>query len=73
MITNGDRVNEFFTPSYTTVTEGSYTKTAIQLTKTSAEVVLTGDVETKVVLVITDKFGHKHEMEALTFTMKKSH
>ena len=73
LITNGDRVNEFFTPSYTTVTEGSYTKTAIQLTKTSAEVVLTGDVETKVVLVITDKFGHKHEMEALTFTMKKSH
>ena len=29
------------------------------------------DVETTVVLVVKDKFGHTHEIKALTFTMKK--
>jgi len=69
LITNGDRVNEFFTATYK-VSNG---KTGIQLTKTSTEVVLSGDVETTVVLVIKDKFGHPHEVKALSFTMKKDH
>ena len=68
LITNGDRENEFFTPAYT-VKNG---KTALKLTPIpSVTTVLEADVETNVVLVINDKFGHKHEVKALTFTMKK--
>ena len=69
--TNGDKnkVNEFFTAEWK-VANG---KTGIQLTKTSTEVVLTGDVEITVVLNITDEFGHEHQVKALTFTMKKDH
>ena len=69
--TNGDKnkVNEFFTAEWMVEHE----KTGIQLTKTSTEVVLTGDVEITVVLNITDKFGHEHQVKALTFTMKKDH
>ena len=69
--TNGDKnkVNEFFTAEWK-VANG---KTGIQLTKTSTEVVLNGDVEITVVLNITDEFGHEHQVKALTFTMKKDH
>ena len=68
LLTNGDRKNEFFTPTY----EVSNAKTALKLTPIpSVTTVLEADVETTVVLVIYDKFGHKHEVNALTFTMKK--
>ena len=67
LITNGDKVNEFFTAEYEVVSN----KTALKLSPTSTDVVLSGDVETTVVFVITDKFGHTHEVSALTFTMKK--
>ena len=68
LITNGDRVNEFFTASYTVKNN----KTALKLAPVpSVTTVLEADVETTVVLVIYDKFGHKHEVKALTFTMKK--
>ena len=68
LLTNGDRKNEFFTPAY----EVSNEKTALKLTPIpSVTTVLEADVETTVVLVITDKFGHEHEVKALTFTMKK--
>ena len=68
LLTNGDRKNEFFTAKY----EVSNAKTALKLTPIpSVTTVLEADVETTVVLVIYDKFGHKHEVKALTFTMKK--
>ena len=68
LLTNDNRKNEFFTAAY----EVSNGKTALKLTPIpSVTTVLEADVETTVVLVITDKFGHKHEVKALTFTMKK--
>ena len=77
---NGKEVkNEFFTAEFVVVdetgTENGNTglkKNAIKLKRTGAEVKVGADIETKVVLSITDKFGHKHEVPAdgLTFTMK---
>ena len=69
LITNGDRVNEFFTATI----ETKNGKQALVLKQTSTAVVLSGDVETTVVFKYTDKFGHPHEIPALTFTMKKDH
>ena len=72
--------NEFFTAEFVVVdakgnevsagTSGA--KNAIKLKRTGAEVKVGADVETKVVLTITDKFGHTHDVpaEGLTFTMK---
>ena len=71
LVTNGDVENEFFTAKWVVVEENGIKKNAIELTKTSTEVVLSGDVETTVVLTIVDKFGHTHKHNALTFTMKK--
>ena len=68
LLTNGDRKNEFFTPSF--VVENSVTGLKLERNP-SMTTVLEADVETTVVLVVTDKFGHKHEIKALTFTMKK--
>ena len=70
LITNGDKVNEFFTPSIVQTAQNKY---ALKLEQTSTAVVLSGDVETTVVFEFTDNFGHKHEISALTFTMKKDH
>lgn len=72
LITNGDKVNEFFTAKVVNdkATNGKY---ALQLTQTSTAVVLSGDVETTVVFKFNDKFGHPHAVKALTFTMKKDH
>ena len=70
LITNGDKVNEFFTPSIVQTDQNKY---ALKLEQTSTAVVLSGDVETTVVFEFTDHFGHKHEISALTFTMKKDH
>ena len=68
LLTNGDRKNEFFTPSFEVVGD----VTGLKLERDpSMTTVLETDVETTVVLVVTDKFGHKHEIKALTFTMKK--
>ena len=69
LITNGDKVNEFFTAEI----EERNGKQALILTKTSTAVVLSGDVETTVVFKFTDKFGHPNAIKALTFTMKKDH
>ena len=69
LITDGDKVNEFFTPSIVPYQD----KYALKLEQTSSAVVLSGDVETTVVFEFTDHFGHKHEISALTFTMKKDH
>ena len=73
LITNTDRVNEFFTAQFDTKTEGIFTKATLKLTRTSTEVVLSGDVTTKVVVVTTDNFGHPHEIEVGEFVMKKAH
>lgn len=76
LVTNNngtDVENEFFTAKFAVVTEGTIQKNAIVLTPTAAEVAVGADVETKVILEITDKFGeqhHTHKIEALTFTMK---
>ena len=69
LITNGDKVNEFFTAAIKEING----KQALILTKTSTAVVLSGDVETTVVFKFTDEFGHPHAIKALTFTMKKDH
>lgn len=68
LLTNGDRKNEFFTPSF--VVENDVTGLKLERNP-SMTTVLEADVETTVVLVVNDKFGHKHEIKALTFTMKK--
>lgn len=70
LITNGDKVNEFFTAD---IVDGKNGTQALKLTKTSTSVVLSGDVETTVVFKFTDNFGHEHAIKALTFTMKKDH
>lgn len=66
--------NEFYTATFEKATGGDYKdKWTLKLTKKSTEVVLKDDVKTNVVITITDKFGHKHNVPVLTFTMKKSH
>ena len=65
--------NEFFTAKLVVTTEGNINKYGIELTKTGAEVKVGNDIETKVILTITDKFGHEHDIPALTFTMKINH
>ena len=75
-VNNGKEVeNEFFNASLVKVTEGGKEKYGIKLTKTGAEVKVGADIETKVILTITDKFGdnHTHDIPALTFTMKINH
>ena len=72
LITNGDKVNEFFTAKIVNHPT-THSKYALQLTQTSTAVVLSGDVETTVVFKFKDKFGHDHAIKALTFTMKKDH
>lgn len=72
LITNGDKVNEFFTAKIVN-DPTTHSKYALQLTQTSTAVVLSGDVETTVVFKFKDKFGHDHAIKALTFTMKKDH
>ena len=72
LITNGDKVNEFFTAKIVN-DPTTHNKYALQLTQTSTAVVLSGDVETTVVFKFKDKFGHDHAIKALTFTMKKDH
>ena len=72
LITNGDKVNEFFTAKIVN-NPTTHSKYALQLTQTSTAVVLSGDVETTVVFKFKDKFGHDHAIKALTFTMKKDH
>lgn len=69
LITNGNKVNEFFTAEITSLNG----KQALKLTPTSTAVVLSGDVETTVVFKFKDNFGHEHAINALTFTMKKDH
>ena len=72
LLTNGDRKNEFFTPSFEVVGEGDNAVTGLKLERNpSMTAVPEADVETTVVLVVKDKFGHTHEIKALTFTMKK--
>ena len=71
---NGQEVkNEYFTAKFEVVEEGGIKKNAMVLTPTGAEVKVGNDVETKVILTVTDKFGHKHDIPALTFTMKINH
>ena len=66
--------NEFYTAAFEKATAGDYKdKWTLKLTKKSTEVVLKDDVKTSVIITITDKFGHEHNVPALTFTMKKSH
>lgn len=66
--------NEFYTAKFEKATVGDYSgKWTLKLTKKSTEVVLKDDVKTSVIITITDKFGHEHNVPALTFTMKKSH
>ena len=66
--------NEYFTAKFEVVTEGGIQKNAMVLTPTGAEVKVGNDIETKVILTITDKFnGHTHNIPALTFTMKINH
>ena len=79
---NGKEVkDEFFTAKFAVVDSNgkevpagtSGAKNAMVLTPTSTEVVLSGDVETKVVLKFTDEFNKERSVPALTFTMKKDH
>ena len=66
--------NEFYTAVFDKPNAGDYNgKWTLKLTKKSTEVVLKDDVKTSVIITITDKFGHEHNVPALTFTMKKSH
>ena len=76
LITNNsgkDVVNEYYKASWTDVKEGDKTKTAIKLDWIGAQSKPSADVETKVVLRLTDKFNHTHDIPALTFTMKINH
>ncbi len=67
---NGQDVeNEYFTAAFAT----NGTGWGIQLNKTATNVVLSADVETRVIVTITDRFGHTHDIEIAKFTMKKSH
>ena len=61
--------NEFYTAKFDTNADRKW---ILKLTKKSSEVVLKADVETEVIITIVDKFGHEHDIPALTFTMKKS-
>ena len=61
--------NEYYTAAFGQNEDGMW---VLNLTKKSSEVVLKADVTTSVVITITDKFGHEHDIPALTFTMKKS-
>ena len=72
--------NEYFTAKFVTVNEkgeettsSAWLKNAMKLTPTGTQVRVGNDVETQVVLRITDKFGHDHDIPALTFTMKINH
>ena len=72
--------NEYFTAEFVTVNEkgeettsSDWLKNAMKLTPTGTQVRVGNDVETQVVLRITDKFGHPHDIPALTFTMKINH
>ena len=65
--------NEYFNAKFEVVKEGNIEKNAMVLTPTGAEVQVGNDVETSVVLTITDEFGHKHDIPALKFTMKINH
>ena len=72
--------NEYFTAEFVTVNEkgeettsSAWLKNAMKLTPTGTQVRVGNDVETQVVLRITDKFGHDHDIPALTFTMKINH
>ena len=76
LITNNngkDVENEYYSAAWATETVLGTTKTTIQLTWKGAQSQPSGDVETKVVLRLTDKFGHTHDIPALTFTMKIKH
>ena len=71
LITGDGKVNEFFTAKFVKNANNFYN---LELTVVeSTNVVLSGDVNTKVVITITDKFGHPHDIELLEFTMLKSH
>ena len=73
LITNGNVENEFFTAEWGNETKAGKKKTTIVLTKTSTEVVLSGNVETTVQITYEDGFGHEHKHNILTFTMLKEH
>lgn len=76
LITNNDGKdveNEYYSADWATETVLGKTKTTIQLTWKGAQSQPSGDVETKVILRLTDKFGHTHDIPALTFTMKINH
>ena len=62
--------NEFFTAKFELTANKVW---GLRLTKTSTEVQLKGDVKTDVIITIVDKFGHEHDVPALSFTMKKEH
>ncbi len=78
---NGQRVkNEYFTAEFVVVDTdgkenptGDWKKNAMKLTPTGVQVKPSAPVETEVVLKLTDKFGHTHEIPALTFTMQIEH
>ena len=72
--------NEYFNATFVTVNEkgeettsSTWLKNAMKLTPTGTQVRVGNDVETQVVLRIVDKFGHEHDIPALTFTMKINH
>ena len=76
LITNNngkDVENEYYSADWATETVLGTPKTTIQLTWKGAQSKPSADVETKVVLRLEDKFGHKHDIPALTFTMKINH
>ena len=76
LITNNngkDVENEYYSANWATETVLGTTKTTIQLTWKGAQSQPSGDVETKVVLRLTDNFDHEHDIPALTFTMKINH
>lgn len=76
LITNNsgkDVKNEYYKATWTVVNEGGIPKTGIQLDWIGAQSKPSADVETKVVLRLKDKFGHTHDIPALTFTMKINH
>ena len=73
LITGDGKVNEFFTAKFVKeTTTNKYFNLELTVVE-STNVVLSGDVKTKVVITITDKFGHPHDIELLEFTMLKSH
>ena len=76
LVTNGDKVNEFFTATIKEVSrdiEGNWLAGNVYglvLEPTSSEVVLTGDVKTTVNIKFNDILGHS-VVKTLEFTMKK--